>query len=249
MGYVLFTCEAERKLPPYVDAAKAAGLPCEAIHTVTPESPRQDWRRLAREALGLVVCGGPDVEPWRYGEEPIEGVRLSLLPALDAIELGALAGAREAAVPVWGVCRGLQVLNVFLGGTLWQDLPSQRPGSTLHRLDLTPTTLAHPVAVTAPETGLGASLGPGAPRVNSRHHQGVKDLAPDLRPVAVAPDGLVEALVHADGGWWIQAVQWHPENLLDLPEQLALWRRFVQRCFGTEAGSPGNGSARTPGMG
>jgi putative glutamine amidotransferase len=177
----------------------------------------------------VVLCGGPDLEPWRYGEAPAAGARLDLLPALDALELDALAGAREAAVPVWAVCRGLQVVNVFLGGTLWQDLPSQRPGATPHRLDLSPTAIAHPVAVAAPATGLGALLGPDGPPVNSRHHQGIKGLAPALTAVAVAPDGLVEAVAGADPGWWVEAVQWHPENLLDRPVQLALWRRFADR--------------------
>jgi putative glutamine amidotransferase len=129
------------------------------------------------------------------------------------------------------------VLNVYFGGTLWQDLPSQRPGSTLHRLDLSPTALAHPVSVRRAEAGLGQALGPGELPVNSRHHQGIKDLAPELLDVAGAPDGLVEAAALADGDWWVEGVQWHPENLLHLPEQLGLWRRFAARCHAGDRAS------------
>jgi putative glutamine amidotransferase len=244
MAYVLFTCEAERKLPPYVEAVRAAGLPAEEIRWVTPEGRAEDWRGLAAAAAGLVLCGGPDVEPWRYGEEPLDDAGLDLLPALDEIEFEALSGARQAEVPVWGVCRGFQVLNVFFGGSLWQDLPSQRPGSTLHRLDLNPRALAHPVAVQARETPLGRALGRREAQVNSRHHQGVKGLAPELEAVALAPDGLVEAAARAGGHWWVEGVQWHPENLLNLPEQLALWRRFATAVSARGAGGPSPEGAR-----
>jgi putative glutamine amidotransferase len=184
-------------------------------------------------AAGLVLGGGADVEPGRYGEQPLADAGLELWPRRDALEWELLAAARERRLPVWGVCRGFQVLNVFLGGTLWQDLPAQRPNQVAHDMDQRPDLLAHPIEVLAAGSPLGERLAAAGPRpwVNSRHHQGVKRLAPGLLPVAAAPDGLIEAAV-LTGGWWVRGVAWHPENLIALPEQLALWRDFAAAALG-----------------
>ena len=199
---------------------------------------------LLHGAAGLVLGGGADIEPGRYGEEPLAAAGLELWPRRDALEWELLAAARQRRLPVWGVCRGFQVLNVFLGGTLWQDLPAQRPGPVAHDMDQEPDLLAHSIEVLAAGAPMGERLAAAGtrPRVNSRHHQGVKRLAPGLLPVAAAPDGLIEAAVltgeggatatlaaggRAPDGWWVRGVAWHPENLIALPEQLALWRDFA----------------------
>ncbi len=231
-------------------AVAAAGLE----HTVA---------ELAAGAAGLVLCGGDDVEPRRYGEEPLPGAGVEAVPERDALEWELLAAARARRLPVWAICRGFQVLNVFLGGSLWQDLQLQRPSAVAHDPGPPNDRLAHSVRVLAPETPLGerlaasgASGGGGAggadgaadaggtggalPRVNSRHHQGIKRLGDGLVAVAAAEDGLIEAAVLGDGaggggmpldgsagGWWVRGVEWHPENLLALPEQLALWSDFA----------------------
>ena len=225
---------------------------------------------LLEGAAGLVLGGGADVEPERYGEEPLAGAGLELWPRRDALEWELLTAARERRLPVWGVCRGFQVLNVFLGGTLWQDLPAQRPGLVAHDMDEAPDLLAHPLEVLAAGSQLGERLAAAGPRpwVNSRHHQGVKRLAPGLLPVAAAPDGLIEAAMltgegavaaasaaaapaavapaaarvasgagqgdagHTGGGWWVRGVAWHPENLISMPEQLALWQDFAAAALG-----------------
>src|SRR5262249_26024619 len=152
--------------------------------------------------------------PERYGESRRPDARLEVYPERDALEWELLAGARERLLPVWCICRGLQVVNVFLGGTLWQDLPTQLPGPVPHELADPPDTLAPPVRVAGPGTALGERLSHETVRVNSRHHQAVKDLAPGLAVAAVAPDGLVEAfeLAGDNHAWWLRAVQWHPEN-------------------------------------
>ncbi|HVS02326.1 MAG TPA: gamma-glutamyl-gamma-aminobutyrate hydrolase family protein, partial [Thermoanaerobaculia bacterium] len=158
----------------------------------------------------------------------------------DTLEWELLAGAREGATPVFGVCRGLQILNAFLGGTLWQDLKLMWPGSLLHDLSFPRDALIHTLQVVDPEGELGALLAADASLVNSRHHQAVKVLAPELHAVASAPDGIVEAAVGTVPGWWVWAVQWHPENLMMLAEQRALWERFAREVAAR------TGAAREP---
>ena len=139
-----------------------------------------------------------------------------------------VAASLEKHLPVWGVCRGFQVLNVYLGGTLWQDLPTQHPTGVHHDVSETPETLAHTVRVVAPRAPIGERLAREVPRVNSRHHQAVKKLAEGLQPAALSPDGLVEAAFLDRRDWWVRGVQWHPENLVALPQQRALWTDFVR---------------------
>lgn len=235
MKPILVVCEDHAHAPPYVEAVRAAGVAAEAIRLVTPDDPpedseRQDWGRLGAGAAGVLLCGGPDMEPWRFGEEPLPEAGLALLPALDEIELRVLAGAREASTPVFGICRGLQTLNVYFGGSLWQDLALQVPGVRDHRLSFPRDALVHPVRVTAEATPLGELLSRETALVNSRHHQAIKSLGRELEVVALAPDGLVEAVALPADGWWVQAVQWHPENLVALALQRQLLTTFAAAC-------------------
>jgi putative glutamine amidotransferase len=169
-----------------------------------------------------------DVEPERYGEAPLPYARLETAPGRDALEWDLLDFARERNLPVWGVCRGLQVLNVYLGGSLWQDLPTQLPSQINHSQTVTRDLLAHTVEVAVPDAPIAERLTRDIPLVNSRHHQAVKRLADGLVPVALSPDGLVEAAVLDRGDWWVRGVQWHPENLIALEQQRSLWLDFVE---------------------
>lgn len=223
---ILVSTSTEEYAGTYVEALKAVGLPAGEVRVVVPTDEIPGG--LIREVRGLLLCGGVDVEPWRYGEETIPSAGVETFPERDAQEWRLLDGAREAQVPVWGVCRGLQVLNVYLGGSLWQDLPSQRPSPIEHSIEEPKDHLAHTVRVIDPEAPLGERLAGGDPLVNSRHHQAIKRLAPGLVAVAESPDGLVEAAILDDAGWWVRGVQWHPENLVTLPEQRALWLDFVR---------------------
>jgi putative glutamine amidotransferase len=227
---VVVSVGAEERAAPYLAALRAVGL--DRVTVLAPGASPGDGAAALAGAAGLVLCGGLDVEPRRYGERPRAGAEVEVEPARDELEWELLGAAREARLPVWAICRGLQVLNVFLGGTLWQDLPSERPSvpPLRHGWDDPPEALAHAVEVCAPRTALGGLLAGEPALVNSRHHQGVRELAPALTAVAVAPDGLVEAVELADtaGGWWVRAVQWHPENLLALDLQRALWRDFAR---------------------
>jgi putative glutamine amidotransferase len=225
MSLVLLSSSSEEYTAPYVKALQAAGFSAEETRILTP-AQSGDIQELAAEASGLVLCGGIDVDPARYGEE-ILNETVELFPERDELEWDLLTAARAAQIPTWCVCRGVQVLNVFLGGSLWQDLPAQRPSEIHHSVPEPKSAIAHTVEVLRPETGLGNLLSRETPRVNSRHHQAIKDLGEGLIPVARSADGLLEA-VELPGDWWVRGVQWHPENLISQPQQLALWHDFAR---------------------
>jgi putative glutamine amidotransferase len=227
-GLVVLATGAEPRARPYREALEAVGAPADRLRVVTPEMPGR-WNELAADTAAVILCGGLDVAPGFYGETIHPEARVETDAGRDALEWEILGAARERRLPVWGICRGLQLLNVFLGGTLVQDLPSERPGPIEHSLAEPPDLLAHSVQAAPSATRLAEILGRGPARVNSRHHQAIERLAPGLVADAHAPDGVIEAvsLPEAADGWWVRGVQWHPENLLALPEQRALWRDFV----------------------
>ena len=221
------------KAPNYVRALEVSGVPPERIRVIQPEKG-VDYHAMGAEALGLVLAGGEDVEPARYGEEELPEAQVSVNPERDAMELALLEGAREAETPTWGVCRGIQVMNVFFGGTLFQDLALQLPTQVLHQLSNPHDALIHALRVDDPTVTLGSLLARENPLVNSRHHQAVKDLGAGLVAVAHAPDGVTEALYLDSPSWWVRGVQWHPENLVEMAQQRALWIAFAERLgFGT----------------
>lgn len=224
-GLVLVSASTEEYTAPYVESLQAAGFSEAEIRCVTPDE-QDAVRELAPQAAGLVLCGGIDVHPARYGEE-ILNETVVIYPERDELEWNLLTAARAGRIPTWCVCRGFQVLNVFLGGSLWQDLPVQHPSAIEHSVPEPKDAIAHTVEVLRPETGLGNLLSRETPRVNSRHHQAIKDLGEGLIPVASSADDLLEA-VELPGDWWVRGVQWHPENLIALPLQRALWHDFAR---------------------
>lgn len=191
----------------YVRALESAGL----VPLAVPTMLAADRAGAALAAVrGLVLTGGEDVAPDRYGATPHP--RLGEVdPVRDAAELALIAAARQRGMPILAICRGIQILNVALGGTLYQDLDSERPGPVPHAGE----TSHHAVRV---ETGslLERTLGTRSATVNSRHHQAIRDLAPGLRAVAWADDGVIEGAEPADASApWMVAVQWHPEDLTE----------------------------------
>lgn len=168
---------------------------------------------------GLLLTGGEDVEPARYGAPP--HAKLGEVDrARDAVELALIAEARRHELPILAICRGIQILNVALGGTLYQDLASERPGA----LDHADPGGRHGLRV-APGSLLHKTLGGGRAMVNSRHHQAIRDLAPGLRAAAWAEDGVIEGAEPSDrAAPWTLAVQWHPEDDTDD----ALFRGFAE---------------------
>jgi len=160
---------------------------------------------------GLLLTGGEDVDPSLYGAQP--SPRLGTVDRnRDLFELAALAAARERRMPVLGICRGIQVINVAFHGTLWQDLPSERPGTVEHNPKTPRNVQAHGIRI-APGSRAAAALGRAAFEANSFHHQAVRDLGAGLVATAWASDGLIEAVEAPAESSWLLAVQWHPEEM------------------------------------
>lgn len=229
------TPEREDYLRAYIAALRAAGA--EVVVAWPDAETRSDRAALLRflsRFSGLLLPGGKDVEPWRYSEEPhpkLGGVDREL----DDGELALAGAALEASVPTLAICRGIQVLGVAVGGTLFQDLPSQRPNGLSHQVRTTPSMLAHEVDIES-ASRLREVIGASRFPVNSRHHQAVRSVAGErvglLRVVARASDGVIEGL-ELPGHPFFIGVQWHPENLA--PEQVEsrrLFQGFVDVCAG-----------------
>jgi putative glutamine amidotransferase len=205
----------------YVRSLLAAGVPRSAITVATPISPE------VGPFDALLLGGGIDVEPARYGADLLDNGTVELDPERDALDFRLLAEARRGGVPIFGICRGLQVLNVGFGGSLVQDIPSERPSAVVHQRGRDEKTRRDHTVAVVPRTLLAAIAGPGEPGVNSRHHQAIEDLGPGLSVTAVAPDGLAEA-IEAAGDPWVLGVQWHPENLLGDPVSERLFAEFLR---------------------
>jgi putative glutamine amidotransferase len=258
LSRVVLSVGREERAASYVAALAAAGVTGERVVVVSPEQMEGGAAAAAPGAAaslaaaaingagGLLLAGGADVAPARYGEAELPGAGLVVCPGRDALEWELLAAARERRLPVWGICRGFQAVNVFLGGSLWQDLPSQHPTPTLHETaPETPTdTLVHGVRPLPCAGGLAELLArEERPLVNSRHHQAVRRLGEGLAVAAVADDGLIEAAELAPAaGWWVRGVQWHPENLIALAQQLALFQDFA-RALEASPNGPAPGPA------
>jgi putative glutamine amidotransferase len=173
----------------------------------------------ARDALcerldGLVLTGGGDIDPARFQEPRHEAVE-AVSQARDALELELADRAVAQGLPLLAICRGVQVLNVALGGSLHQHIASSHPQSRVAHAQHAPRDQAtHDVKVTVEATRLGAVLGTPELRVNSFHHQAINRLGRGLREVAWAPDGIIEGVDMPDARGLVLGVQWHPEDLV-----------------------------------
>lgn len=205
--------DAERKsiwmLPDYLDGIKAAG----GIPMILPfEISEEDADRIVETCDGFLFTGGQDV---------------GSCPERDTLETFLLSKALQADKAILGICRGLQFINVFLGGTLWQDLPSQHPSEIIHRQGKPYGTPTHKVML---DGELRTLLGKEVIEVNTLHHQAAKDLGSDLTQMAVASDGIIEA-VQMMGKHFVWAVQWHPEYMFKTDtDSLAIFSCFIKHC-------------------
>jgi putative glutamine amidotransferase len=183
------------------------------------------------EVDGLVLPGGPDPHPSLWGE-PVHPTTVIDEPR-DRIEYALLEGCIERGIPVLGVCRGLQVINVARGGTLVQDLP---PGSVEHRGSADRTVLAHELRVLE-GSRMATICGGTELRVNSAHHQAIDRLGEGLLACGWAEDGCVEAIEWADDDYWLVAVQYHPEDLHPADAaHLRLFTTFLDRAREVRSG-------------
>jgi putative glutamine amidotransferase len=216
-----------RSLPDYVESIRRAGGEPRVFDPLTDQPAR-----VVGEVHGVLMTGGVDIDPVRYGEERHETVT-AIEPDRDAFEFALLAAAREARLPVFGICRGLQVMNVGLGGSLVQDIAAQAAGVLAHTIATPPCAIAHEVWISK-----GSRLwtlmqekmvDADTCSVNSRHHQAIKRLAPGFEVTATAPDGVIEAIECPDATFCL-GVQWHPENFWRTGEFRPLFEGFIEAC-------------------
>lgn len=191
--------------------------------------PQDNASALLDRLDGLLLSGGGDIRPTRYGDQQVHPTTYGISDRRDAFEFALLRGALERGMPILAICRGIQVLNVGLGGSLWQDVSQLGPGTLAHREPLefaTRAAPAHDVMVVE-----GSLLGKvyGAPTIaaNSFHHQVLKDLGTGLLATGHTADGAIEA-VELPGYPFVLGVQWHPEMMYEVhPEHAAPFRHLV----------------------
>ncbi|HEV2236668.1 MAG TPA: gamma-glutamyl-gamma-aminobutyrate hydrolase family protein [Ktedonobacterales bacterium] len=212
--------------PPYIRALEAAGALPVLIPLYADVALLDDLRgRLD----GLLLTGGGDVDPRHFAEAPHPKTETPDA-ARDQIELAIARDALRQDLPILGICRGMQLLNVALGGTLIQDIPTQVPGAVDHDPKGNRTAFAmHSIAI-EPDSQLARILGVTSHTVNSYHHQAVSRPGAGVRVVARASDGVAEA-IELDGRDFALAVQFHPERLFEQDARLAhLFSAFVAAC-------------------
>ena len=216
----------------YVQTLTSAG----AIPWLIPLVDDETLRGIYDALDGVFLPGGADIDPATYGAEP-HALCDRTDRERDRVEVALARWAIEEQKPVLGICRGMQLINVAAGGSLYQDLAEQLPGSLKHDYfpfrgqSFTRDYLAHEVDVD-PTSRLAQLMGAGALKVNSMHHQGIRTLGRGLRQTATAPDGLIEA-IEGTGDAYLLAVQWHPEALTDNDSRTrALFSDFITAAAG-----------------
>lgn len=187
--------------------------------------------RLVDMVDGILLPGGYDLDPITFGEEPLPGLGV-VDPVRDELELTVCRMALERNQPILGICRGLQLLNVAAGGRLYQDLPSQAERKLIQHRQTAPRWFpSHEITIASGSVLKRIFNGISCLRVNSFHHQAVKDVAPGLVVTAVAKDGVIEA-IESPTHKFVLGVQWHPEVMWETaPEQAAIFRAFVEAAM------------------
>ena len=214
----------------YVEGVAGAGGAPVVLPPVGEESAAE---ALIHSLDGLLLSGGSDLDPSYYGEKPVSELGVTL-PERDAFEMALVGLALRRGLPVFGICRGMQVLNVALGGTLYQDLPSQWEQDQLkHRQDTPKWQPTHEVRVSE-GSYIAEVMGRESVKVNSYHHQGIRDLAEGLVVTGRSSDGVIEAVEAEDlSERWLLGVQWHAEAMRGSgPQQESLFEAHVSAAEG-----------------
>ena len=222
MAYEDASSQVYRCNQSYVHAILNAG----GIPVLLPSNGADaDYAELAEKLDGLLVPGGADVSTLLYGEEALQSVT-NMKSANDTFEFAVIRKMAELGKPIIGICRGIQVINVAFGGTLYQDLPSQYPSKQQHYQKGPRYEPFHHVELEK-DSHLAEIFGCTELATNTYHHQAVKDVAPGFRAVAHARDGVIEAIEHESK--YILGVQWHPEGMVDVhPEFKPFFEKFVE---------------------
>lgn len=208
----------------YTEAARAASLRAYILPILDPDDADDALEGMS----GLLLTGGEDVDPRHY-QAAAHAALGELHDARDAFELALVRAARARRLPTFAICRGVQVLNVALGGSLVQDLPSEWPNALAHDGSWARDARVHEANIVA-GSRLALAAVDARITVNSMHHQAIDRVAEGLRVVARAPDGVIEAVESRDGDWWMLGVQWHPEELTTSVDR---WDRALFAAFAT----------------
>jgi len=211
-------------MPSYINSITAAG----GIPILIPQGLSEEGMQDALDLVdGLIVPGGGDIDTGLYNGR-FHRTMWGVDPVRDETEFFMCRAAIEGDKPLLAICRGIQVLNVAYGGTLWEDVQGLMPGAVEHGTPkgLPWRHLVHTVSI-EPGSVVGRIMGTTESWVNSLHHQAIRDLAPELKATGLAPDGLIEA-VEVPGHRFAIGVQWHPEHLTHNPVMMALFEGFVK---------------------
>lgn len=189
---------------------------------------KDDIKKLASSFDGFLFSGGPDIDPKYFGEDLLPECGL-ILPERDAMEIALFKEVLALGKPIFGICRGLQLINVAAGGSLYQDLQTQYPITVNHRMEPPYDKVVHKVSI-LPDTPFAELLACEELGVNTRHHQAIKDLAPSLKEFAISEDGLIEGIYMPDKRF-VAATQWHPEHAFgtDMCSE-KFFQAFVDAC-------------------
>ena len=213
--------------PNYMDAIRAAG----GIPIVLPlQIDKEELAVIADSCDGFLFTGGPDISPFRFHEETIPGCGV-VIPERDKMEEDLFHIAMELGKPILGICRGIQIFNVFLGGTLYQDIPVQlgTASKIAHSQVSGITVPSHSIAVEK-KSLLYSILEKEYIQVNSFHHQVIKDLSPSFEVAGTSPDSLIESIYLRDRSF-VLGIKWHPEHLFRTDEDsYKIFAAFVRAC-------------------
>ncbi len=217
---------------PYLRAVVGAG----GYPIVLPAMPERVSEALDL-VFGLLLIGGGDIEARHIGRQNHPRARF-FNPLRDEFEFAIIKEARQRRMPMLGICRGHQLINLALGGGLYQDIADEQGSDLEHYREDLANDPVHSVSL-APESCLASILGTTQLSVNSVHHQAVKETAPELKAVAWAPDGVIEAVESCSPQTgFILGVQWHPERLVEkMPEHRKIFERFVRAAGAYQANS------------
>jgi putative glutamine amidotransferase len=210
----------------YVAGVHAAGGQVVILSPSPRADPAETAADLVRRVDGLLLSGGEDFDPAAYGQQPHEQTK-TMPPLRQAFELALAAEADRARVPVFGICLGIQTVALARGGALHQHVADVTDGAICHKNPWSADPPLHEVRI-APASRLRRIIGADAMQVNSRHHQAVAEPGAHLRITATAPDGLIEAVEDDRPDRWLLAVQWHPEDICDRADHLALFQAHVE---------------------
>ncbi|QEN04699.1 gamma-glutamyl-gamma-aminobutyrate hydrolase family protein [Thiospirochaeta perfilievii] len=207
----------------YIESIEMAG----GIPIVIPECRHPDIAKTYLDRIdGLIISGGDDVSPYLYGENPINEVEYFSVER-DQFEIALVKGAIKRGIPVFGICRGIQIINVALGGTLFQDIRVQTGSEFGHNPKAMPVDRLYHKVVIEDNTTLRTLFKEKLFLVNSFHHQAIKEFGEGLYASAYSQDGIIEA-IEMRGNKFVYGVQWHPEDLTrDYPEFRALFQHLM----------------------